>query len=105
MIVAETAPLRLRTITADDAAFYYELVNDPTSGLEATGTASNKSEIEQVDLVLYAIARKNGKIVAAGRGQIANLKTSGKPASYHIFFIGNPTGADVTVVAPPVNLE
>lgn len=30
MIVAETARLRLRTITADDAAFYYELVNDPT---------------------------------------------------------------------------
>lgn len=30
MIVTETDRLRLRTITADDAAFYYELVNDPT---------------------------------------------------------------------------
>lgn len=30
MIVTETARLRLRTITADDAAFYYALVNDPT---------------------------------------------------------------------------
>ena len=30
MIVAETDRLRLRTMAADDAAFYYELVNDPT---------------------------------------------------------------------------
>ena len=82
-----------------------ELVNDPTSGLEATGTASNKSGIEQVDLVLYAIARKNGKIVAAGRGQIPRLKVGGKKETFHIFFIGNPAGADVTVIAPPVNLE
>ena len=82
-----------------------EMKTDPTSGIEAVGTVTNKSDIEQIDIVLYAIARKGGKIVAAGRGQIANLKTDGKPASYHIFFIGNPTGADVTVVAPPVNLE
>ena len=82
-----------------------ELVNDPTSGIEATGTASNKSDIEQVDLVLYAIARKNGKIVAAGRGQIPRLKVGGKTEIFHIFFIGNPTGAEVTVIAPPVNLK
>jgi len=82
-----------------------EMKTDPTSGIEAVGTVTNKSDIEQIDIVLYAIARKGGKIVAAGRGQIANLKTDGKPASYHIFFIGNPTGADVTVVAPPVTLE
>ena len=82
-----------------------KIVSDPTSGLEATGTASNKSDIEQVDLVLYAIARKNGKIVAAGRGQIPRLKVGGKPETFHIFFIGNPTGADVTVIAPPVNLK
>jgi len=79
--------------------------NDPTSGIEATGFASNKSDIEQTDLVLYAIARKGGKIVAAGRGLIPKLKVGGKEESYHIFFIGNPTGADVTVIAPPVNLE
>ncbi|MGK2933348.1 MAG: hypothetical protein ACSLFD_11410 [Solirubrobacterales bacterium] len=82
-----------------------KLTTDPTSGIEAVGTVTNKSDIDQIDIVLYAIARKGGKIVAAGRGQIANLKTDGKPATYHIFFIGNPTGADVTVVAPPVNLE
>ena len=78
---------------------------DPTSGIEATGTASNKSDIEQTDLVLYAIASKNGKVVAAGRGLIPKLKVGGKPETYHIFFIGNPAGAEVTVIAPPVTLE
>ncbi|MGK2954406.1 MAG: hypothetical protein ACSLFI_01880 [Solirubrobacterales bacterium] len=82
-----------------------KLKTDPTSGIEAVGTVTNKSDIEQVDIVLHAIARKNGKIVAAGRGQVARLKTDGKPETYHIFFIGNPTGADVTVIAPPTTLD
>lgn len=82
-----------------------KLNQDPVSGLEATGTVVNKSGIEQSDLVLYAIARKNGKIVAAGRGMIAKLKTDGSPATYHIFFIGNPDGAKISVIAPPVNLS
>ena len=55
--------------------------------------------------MLYAIATKNGKVVAAGRGLIPKLKVGGKPETYHIFFIGKPTGADVTVIAPPVTLE
>lgn len=82
-----------------------EIVNDPTSGVEATGTISNNSDVEQADIVLYAIARKGEEIVAVGRGQILRLKVGGKPETYHIFFIGNPTGADVTVIAPPVNLD
>ena len=82
-----------------------EITSDPTSGIEAVGTVSNKSDIEQTELVLYAIARKGGKIVAAGRGLIPKLKVGGKTETYHIFFIGNPSGADVTVIAPPVNLK
>lgn len=81
-----------------------ELNRDPSSGLEVTGTVTNKSDIEQTNLALYAIARKGGKIVAAGRGMVPKLKADGSPATYHIFFIGNPAGADVSVVAPPVNL-
>ncbi len=82
-----------------------KLEKDPASGIEATGTVTNKSGIEQTDLVLYAIARKGGKIVAAGRGMVAKLKADGKPETFHIFFIGNPTSADVSVIAPPVNLK
>jgi hypothetical protein len=82
-----------------------KLVVDPVSGIEATGTVLNKSEIVQETLVLYAIARRGGEIVAAGRGVIDRLKTNGKPANYHIFFIGNPKGTDVTVTAPPTTLQ
>lgn len=82
-----------------------KLNRDPVSGLEVTGTVTNESDVEQSNLVLYAIARKGGKIVAAGRGMIAKLKTDGSPATYHIFFIGNPAGAEVSVIAPPVNFS
>jgi len=82
-----------------------KLNKDPVSGIEVTGNVVNKSDIEQTNLTLYAIARKGGKIVAAGRGVIPKLKTDGSPASYHIFFIGNPTGADISVIAPPVTLS
>jgi hypothetical protein len=43
--------------------------------------------------------------VAAGRGQIKALKVGAKPASYTIYFIGNPVGADVTIQAPPTTLQ
>ena len=82
-----------------------KLNRDPSSGLEVTGTVTNKSDIEQTNIVLYAIGRKNDKIVAAGRGMIPKLKADGTPATYHVFFIGNPTGAEITVIAPPVNLS
>lgn len=81
-----------------------KLQRDPVSGLEVTGTVVNRSDVEQSNLTLFAIGRKNGKIVAAGRGVIPKLKADGSPASYHIFFIGNPTGSDISVIAPPVNL-
>lgn len=82
-----------------------KLNKDPVSGIEVTGDAINKSDVEQTNITLFAVARKGGKIVAAGRGVIPKLKADGTPASYHIFFIGNPTGADITVIAPPVNFS
>jgi hypothetical protein len=51
------------------------------------------------------VAREGGRIVAVGRGVIDRLKTDGKPVNFHIFFIGDPKGADLTVVAPPTTLE
>ncbi|MBA2523521.1 MAG: hypothetical protein H0V25_09345 [Solirubrobacterales bacterium] len=79
-----------------------KLQTDQVSGVEATGTAENKSDVEQEDITLYAVARKDGKIVAAGRGVLKRLQPNGeKAANYHIFFIGDPEGADITVTAPP----
>lgn len=77
------------------------LENDPVSGMFVSGTVTNKSAVEQVDLLLSAVAMKGDKVVAAGRGLIPKLKTDGKPESYRIYFIGDPTGARVEVTAPP----
>jgi hypothetical protein len=76
---------------------------DPVSGVEASGTVTNKSKVEQRALVLFCVARKGRRIVAGGRGEIARL-LPGKTAKYHIFFIGNPKGAQLSIEAPPTVL-
>jgi hypothetical protein len=98
---AEPLPSELPEIAVSDP----KLEVDPVSGIEATGTVTNKSGLIQDTLVLYAVARKGSEIVAVGRGVIDRLKTDGKPVNYHIFFIGDPKGAEVTVTAPPTTLE
>jgi hypothetical protein len=81
-----------------------QLHGDTTSGIEAVGTVTNASKVEQQDLVLYCVATKGGAIVAAGRGGIPRLKV-GQKRSYHIFFIGDPRGAKLSVEAPPTVLK
>jgi hypothetical protein len=82
-----------------------KLENDPTSGIFVTGTVVNKSAIEQESLLLYAVAVKSGRVVAAGRGGIPKLKANGKKTPYNIFFIGNPKSAKLEVFATPTTLE
>ena len=96
----EQAPARLPEIEVGNAS----LENNP-SGVLAHGQVTNKSQIDQVKLVLYAVARYGGKVVAAGRGQFKNLRAGGKAGTYNVFFIGDPTGADVEVTAPPSVLQ
>jgi len=81
-----------------------KLGGDPTSGIAIEGTVANRSQILQRKLVIYAVARKDGRVVAAGRGQVERLKP-GKSSSYQIFFIGNPEGATVELAAPPTTFE
>jgi hypothetical protein len=77
---------------------------DPVSGVEASGTVTNHSPIQQVKVTLFAVARKGDQIVAAGRGGIKVIKGNGD-RPYHIFFIGNPKGADITVTVPATTFE
>jgi hypothetical protein len=74
-----------------------KLDGDPFTGVSAGGNVVNESGEDLVRLLLYGIARENGKIVAAGRGAIEPLKANGKKAPYSIYFIGDPRGAEVTV--------
>jgi len=80
------------------------LETDPTSGISAVGTVTDRSPVLQRKLVLYCIATRGGRIVAAGRGGIDRLRPN-KPTRYTIFFIGNPKGANLTVAAPPTTFS
>lgn len=77
---------------------------DSTSGVAVEGKVTNRSDLLQRKLVIYAVARKDGKVVAAGRGQVERLKPHAA-AGYQIFFIGNPEGARIELAAPPTTFQ
>lgn len=78
------------------------LKTDPTTGVEAVGKVMNESPVLQKYLTVFAVARKDDEIVAAGRAVLKRLQPNGeRDGSYHIFFVGDPEGADITASAPP----
>ncbi|HEX5989434.1 MAG TPA: hypothetical protein VFY75_04385 [Solirubrobacterales bacterium] len=72
-----------------------KLEGDPYSGVVAGGNAENESGEKVERLLLYAVARKGGEVVAAGRGAIEKIKPEPKPLPYNVYFIGDPTGGEV----------
>jgi hypothetical protein len=76
-----------------------ELREDP-DGTSLTGFVANKSDIEQKDLVIFAVGYRDGKVVAAGRGQVPRVKPQAR-SRFNIFFIGNPKGARIELDVPP----
>jgi len=76
-----------------------------TLGAQVTGTVTNESKLDQRKLVLFAVVKHGGRVVAGGRGLIKKSKVGGKPAPYVIFFIGEPGSAQVTIEAPPVAFD
>ena len=51
--------------------------------LSPTGDVVNRTGDRQARLLLYAVARKGGEVVAAGRGAIEPLKPEPKAALYN----------------------
>ena len=78
-----------------------QIEGDPYSGLLAGGNVENESGEDLERLLLYAVATRGGKVVAAGRGAIEPLKSKPKPVPYNIYFIGDPNRADVEVAQFP----
>ena len=64
------------------------------------GTVTNRSDVEQLRLVVFVVGRKGGKVVSAGRAIVEKL-APGKTANVSAFPIGDPTGAELTASAPP----
>jgi hypothetical protein len=76
---------------------------EASNGLGASGTVSNHSRTMQLHLVVFAMASRGGHIVAAGRAVLPEL-AAGASAPFHIFFIGDPRGAQLRVSAPPATV-
>jgi hypothetical protein len=72
------------------------------AGAEATmsGTVVNHGQMVQQDLVVYAVARRGGKIVAAGRAVLPEVPP-GTSAPFQIYFVGDPKSAMISTSAPP----
>jgi hypothetical protein len=69
------------------------------SEAQAEGNVVNSSHVAQQELVVDAVARRGGAIVAAGRAVLANAP-AGSSTPFQIFFVGNPGGARLEVSAP-----
>jgi hypothetical protein len=74
-------------------------LNEGPEGTAVEGTVSNGSQVAQGELVVYALAERGGRIVAAGRAVLTELAPGGA-ASYRAFLVGSPSGAQLHVEAP-----
>jgi hypothetical protein len=75
------------------------------AGAEATlsGMVANHSQVAQQNLVVYAVARRASKIVAAGRAVLPEVTAStnaGTNVPFQIYFVGNPSDAQIQTSAP-----
>jgi hypothetical protein len=64
------------------------------------GTVANDSAVAQHGLVVYGVARRGGKIVAAGRAVLSEVAAHGT-SPFQVLFIGSANGAQVEASAPP----
>lgn len=79
------------------------LERDPIDGVTARGTVFNESTVPQKRLVIFAVARRGAKIVAAGRSIVPTVKPGPKGTRFTVFFVGDPRGATLSLAAPPVS--
>ena len=79
------------------------LFDDPTSGQGAEGEVVNHSAVGQEDLVVYAVARRRGKLVAAGRAVVPTAP-GGASTRFQAYFVGNSAGTQLAVSVLPSTL-
>lgn len=80
-----------------------QLEGDPTSGVTVVARAVNRSRVAQQNLVIAGVARRGGKVVAAGRAIVPRLRANDRER-FQIFFIGDPRGAELSFDAQPSTL-
>lgn len=68
----------------------------------AAGSVTNRSHVTQQHLVVYVVARKGGRIVAAGRAILPEVAPAASVA-FQAYFVGDPSGAQIQASAPATN--
>lgn len=79
------------------------LSEESTNGPSAEGTVVNHSAVAQQELVVFAVGRRSGRIVAAGRAVLPTLSAHSS-APFQVFFIGDPKGTSLQFSVPPTTL-
>jgi hypothetical protein len=80
------------------------LVEDPSTGPGVSGTVLNRSAVTQRELVVYAVARRGSRVVAAGRAVLP--EAPGRASTpFQLFFIGDPRGGRLELSAPATTLR
>lgn len=78
------------------------LSESAANGVGAAGTVSNRSRVAQSKLVVFAVARRGGRVVAAGRAVLPEVQ-AGVSLPFEAFFVGSPRGAQLQASAPPTS--
>jgi hypothetical protein len=74
------------------------------TGAGAAGTVRNRSNIAQQRLVVYGLARRGNRIVAAGRAVLPEV-AAGASVPFQAFLVGAASGAKLEASAPPTTFE
>jgi hypothetical protein len=72
---------------------------EPGAEAGAAGTVTNPTKVTQVQLVVDAVARKGGRVVAAGRAVLPEVPV-GASVPFQLYFVGDPRGAQIETSAP-----
>jgi hypothetical protein len=81
-----------------------KIVIDPDYGPSFVGTVTNTADVRQEQIIIQGIARRGGKIVAAGTSNVLGLEP-GASADYVGSLIGDSKGAKLEVFAPVSNVK
>jgi len=75
-----------------------------TGGAAVAGTVTNSSAIAQRKLVVFATARRGGRVVAAGRAVVPKLAAHAS-APFQAFLIGDARAAKLAASVPATTFD
>jgi len=90
----QPAPAKMPTLNVEATSLSGQSAGEP----EAEGRVVNHSTLAQHEVVVYALARRAGRTVAAGRAVLPQVP-AGASTRFQLYFIGDPRGAQLQFTA------